>query len=86
MSSFINDLPAERCQGQGCQFEVLQGKGYAYYGNPEKNTENQMCQADPDAPDKYPDHVHYSRQATVCLFPVPDFLPERPQGKDAQLS
>lgn len=73
-----SDCFPERSEGERGHLKVLSPERYPNDGDTEQDTEEKVRQADPDASDADPDHVHDNRQAAATVAVVDDLLSERP--------
>lgn len=74
----LSDGFPERSEGECGHLKVLSTEWYPDDGDTEQDTEEKVRQADPDASDADPDHVHDNRQAAATVAVVDDLLPEWP--------
>ena len=81
----VHNLFPERRQGKTHQTKVHFGPWYTNDGDTEQQTEAKMCERNPDAPDKEPQHIHKHVDATTALRTINNMRTEWPQGKYAKL-
>lgn len=81
----VHNLFPEGRQGKTHQTKVHFGPWYTNDGDTEQQTEAKMCERNPDAPDKEPQHIHKHVDATTALRTIDNMRTEWPQGKNAKL-
>lgn len=81
----VHNLFPEGRQGKTHQTKVHFGPWYTNDGDTEQQTEAKMCEGNPDAPDKEPQHIHKHVDATTALRTINNMRTKWPQGKYAKL-
>lgn len=81
----VHNLFPEGRQGKTHQTKVHFGPWYTNDGDAEQQTEAKMCERNPDASDKEPQHIHKHVDATTALRTIDNMRTKWPQSKYAKL-